>query len=256
LKPASARPEIPEIVAHRGDAEHFPENTLPALDSAWQHGLRYVEFDVQLCADGVPYVIHDPSLDRTTRSTGDLRLMTSGQLDGVDAGEPARFGARHAGTRLPRLAAVAERMAAYPDARAFVEIKRASLALHGRATCIERIQTALGAVLDRCILISFDADACRYARATAGLRIGWVLPGEPDSHIAALTDLRPEYVFCDERRLADGAALPQGSWTWAAYEIKDAARARALHAGGVAMIESMAPLRLLRLLQDDARLSA
>lgn len=256
MKPAPARPEIPEIVAHRGDAEHFPENTLPGLESAWRHGLRYLEFDVQLAADGVPYLIHDASLERTTNAVGDLRMMSSGQLDGVDAGEPARFGARHAGTRLPRLAAAAALMADYPDARAFVEVKRASLALHGRALCIDNILAALGAVLDRCILISFDADACRVARAAAGLPIGWVLADDTESQRAALEGLRPEYVFCDYRRLPAGRPAPAGPWTWAAYEVADATLARDLYHRGVALVESMAPLRLQRELASGAGVPA
>lgn len=256
MKPASARPEVPEIVAHRGDAEHFPENTLPAFESAWGNGLHCVEFDVQLAADGVPYVIHDASLERTTHTTGDLRMMASGQLDGVDAGEPARFGARHAGTRLPRLAAAAALMADYPDARAFVEVKRASLALHGRAHCVEAILAALRTVLGRCILISFDADACRIARAVAGLPIGWVLPGDPESQRADLEKLRPEYAFVDHRLLAPGGTAPPGAWSWVAYEVADAALARELYGRGVALVESMAPLRLRRELAGGAGASA
>jgi len=184
LTPPPARPEIPEIVAHRGDAEHFPENSLPAIESAWKGGIRHVEFDVQVAADGVPYVIHDAALERTTHGAGDLRLMTSGQLDGVDAGEPARFGRRHAGTRLPRLAAVAELMADYPAARAFVEVKRASLVHHGHAHCIEWIFAALANVVDRCIVISFDALACRLARAAQALPVGWVLDEDPATQLA------------------------------------------------------------------------
>ena len=235
---------MPVIVAHRGDAENFPENTLPAIDSAWRSGIRHVEFDVQVAADGVPYVIHDAALERTTHAAGDLRLMTSGQLDGLDAGEPARFGRRHAGTRLPRLAAVAELLAGHPEARAFVEIKRASLVHHGHEHCVGNVLAALAGVLDRCIVISFDALACRLARAAKRLPIGWVLDDEPSSQLAALEDLRPEYVFCDHRRLAGNAPVPGGPWTWVVYEVRDAAQALALQARGVAMVESMAPLRL------------
>ena len=244
MTPPPARPEIPEIVAHRGDADHCPENSLPAIESAWKGGIRHVEFDVQVAADGVPYVIHDAALDRTTHGAGDLRLMTSGQLDGMDAGEPARFGRRHAGTRLPRLAAVAELMTDFPAARAFVEIKRASLIHHGHAHCIEWILKALANVIDRCIVISFDALACRMARAAQALPVGWVLDEEPATRLAALEDLRPEYVFCDHRRLSGHAPVPGGSWTWVAYEVRDAAQAIGLRARGVAMVESMAPLSL------------
>ena len=244
LTPLGARPDIPEIVAHRGDAEHFPENTLPALASAWEAGLRHVEFDVQLAADGVPYLIHDASLDRTTHATGDLRLMNSGQLDGIDAGEPARFGRRHNGTRLPRLAAAAALMAAHPTARAFVEVKRASLVHHVHEHCLDRIFDALEPVRDRIIVISFDAMACRLARAVRGVPVGWVLDGEPSSQLSALEDLRPEFVFCDHRRLPAGSPVPGGPWTWVVYEVTDTDHAMGLRGRGVAMVESMQPLSL------------
>jgi glycerophosphoryl diester phosphodiesterase len=235
---------LPEIVAHRGDAEHFPENTLPALEAAWRRGLAHAEFDVQLSADGVPFVIHDASLERTTRATGDVRLMKSGQLDGVDAGEPARFGHAHAGTPLPRLAAVVSLMADHPGARAFVEVKRASLVHHGLAPCMERILAALAPVRERCTLISFDADAVRHARAAGGMAIGWALDGDPAQLRPVLDLMKPEYVFCNHARLAPGRPLPSGRWAWVIYEVTDADHALDLAARGAAMVESMAPFRL------------
>jgi glycerophosphoryl diester phosphodiesterase len=235
---------LPTIVAHRGDAEHFPENSLPALEAAWRRGLSHVEFDVQLSADGVPYLIHDTNLERTTGATGDLRFMRSGQLDGIDAGEPARFGHRHAGTALPRLTAVVQLMAGIPEARAFVEVKRASLVHHGHAYCIDRILTALGPVLDRCSLISFDADACRLARAAAGVAVGWVLDDDAIRLQTEIEAMRPEFIFCDYRQLPAGRPLPSGPWTWVVYEVTDAGLALELRGRGVEMVESMAPFRL------------
>ena len=235
---------LPEIVAHRGDVEHFPENSLPALEAAWRRGLRRVEFDVQLSADGIPYVIHDTSLERTTHSSGDLRLMNSGQLDGIDAGEPTRLGRSHAGTALPRLAAVCDLMGGIPGAQAFVEVKRASLVHHGREHCMEKILAALAPVLERCSLISFDAEACRIARKSAGVPIGWVLDDDPLRLEADIAALGPEFVFCDHQRLSGNDPLPSGEWDWVAYEVDDAALATRLHERGVAMVESMAPFRL------------
>ena len=54
------------IVAHRGDSFHAPENTLEAARLAWQAGADAWELDVQLTRDGVPIVLHDDSLVRTT----------------------------------------------------------------------------------------------------------------------------------------------------------------------------------------------
>lgn len=200
---------------------------------------------MQLSADGVPWVIHDVELSRTTSASGDLRLLGSDWLDQVDAGEPRRFGHRHAGTPLPRLTAVAELLAANPQARAFVELKRASLEHHGREACIERVVSALAGVRERCVLISFDETACRLARAMSGLPIGWVLQHTPDAQLATLAELAPEFVFCDFRRLSAQGSLPEGPWSWAVYEVRDAALARSLHARGVALVETMAPARLL-----------
>ena len=235
---------LPTIVAHRGDAEHFPENSLPALEAAWRRGLSHVEFDVQLSADGVPYLIHDTNLERTTGATGDLRFMRSGQLDGIDAGEHTRFGHRHAGTALPRLTAVVQLMAGIPEARAFVEVKRASLVHHGHAYCIDRILTALGPVLDRCSLISFDAEACRLARAAAGVAVGWVLDDDAIRLQTEIEAMRPEFIFCDYRQLPADRPLPSGPWTWVVYEVTDAGLALELRGRGVEMVESMAPFRL------------
>jgi glycerophosphoryl diester phosphodiesterase len=246
---------LPAVVAHRGDAEHFPENSLPALAAAWRH-LEFAEFDVQLSADGVPFVLHDTGLERTTRGAGDVRLLMSGQLDGVDASEPSRFGGRHTGTALPRLTAVAGLMEDLPKARAFVEVKRASLVHHGRRQCIEKTLAAIEPVRERCVLISFDADACRLARAAGKLPVGWVLDADPVQLRPVLELMQPEFVFCDHRRMPHARALPAGPWTWVAYEVKDAALARDLAARGVGMVESMVPLRLAGELAGSEPLSA
>src|SRR3984957_6809237 len=56
----------PVVVAHRGDSFHAPENTLEAARLAQQAGADAWELDVQLTRDGVPVVLHDESLLRTT----------------------------------------------------------------------------------------------------------------------------------------------------------------------------------------------
>ncbi len=59
-----------EIIAHRGYSAIAPENTLSAFNAAIQHQADSIEFDVQLSADGIPVIIHDSTLDRTTNGTG------------------------------------------------------------------------------------------------------------------------------------------------------------------------------------------
>ena len=67
-------------VAHRGYSAVAPENTLPALAAGVLAGATFIEFDVRTTADGVPVVIHDPTLDRTTNCSGRVVDKTLAQL--------------------------------------------------------------------------------------------------------------------------------------------------------------------------------
>jgi glycerophosphoryl diester phosphodiesterase len=74
------------IAGHRGDRAHFPENTLPALQGVLDSDFDFVESDIQLTADGVPVLIHDPEVDRTTNGTGLVADLTLAELKALDAG--------------------------------------------------------------------------------------------------------------------------------------------------------------------------
>lgn len=58
----------PRRVAHRGGGWLAPENTLAALRVGYAHGYRMFECDVKLAADGVPFLMHDATLGRTTNA--------------------------------------------------------------------------------------------------------------------------------------------------------------------------------------------
>ena len=76
----------PSIHAHRGDAAHFPENTLAAFRAALETGAEGIEFDVHLSADGEPVVIHDYDLARTTSGTGLVHERDYAYLRSISAG--------------------------------------------------------------------------------------------------------------------------------------------------------------------------
>ncbi len=58
--------QLPKVIGHRGAAAYAPENTLASFQEARRRGATWVEIDVKLTADGVPIVMHDDSLKRTT----------------------------------------------------------------------------------------------------------------------------------------------------------------------------------------------
>lgn len=68
------------VIAHRCGGSLAPENSLAGLNAAARAGFLAVEFDVMLTADGVPVVIHDETLDRTTGGTGRVADRTLAQL--------------------------------------------------------------------------------------------------------------------------------------------------------------------------------
>jgi glycerophosphoryl diester phosphodiesterase len=95
----------PRYAAHRGAGELAPENTLAAMRAGFDHGYRMVEFDVKLSADGVAFLLHDDTLDRTTNGRGPADALTWAELSKLDAG--SWHSRKYAGERLPTFAAVA-----------------------------------------------------------------------------------------------------------------------------------------------------
>lgn len=76
----------PRWIAHRGAGKLAPENTLAAFRLGASHGYRAFECDVKLSADGVPFLLHDAKLDRTTNARGRAADRPWSELSRLDAG--------------------------------------------------------------------------------------------------------------------------------------------------------------------------
>jgi len=76
----------PRWVAHRGAGKLAPENTLAAFKLGASHGYRMFECDAKLSADGVPFLMHDATLDRTTSGRGIGGAQPWSALSQLDAG--------------------------------------------------------------------------------------------------------------------------------------------------------------------------
>ena len=91
-----------EIIAHRGAFSLAPENTLASQRMAYEMGADVVECDVRLSADGVPVILHDLEMYRTTRQPGNVSHYTLAQLKTFECG--SWFGPEWAGEQIPTLA--------------------------------------------------------------------------------------------------------------------------------------------------------
>ena len=95
----------PFWIAHRGAGKLAPENTLAAFRLGAQHGYRMAECDVKLSADGVPFLLHDSTLERTTNGHGTAGDRPWAELAQLDAG--SWHSRAYAGEPVPSLANLA-----------------------------------------------------------------------------------------------------------------------------------------------------
>lgn len=98
-----AEGEFPErgLIAHRGDCDAYPENTVEAFKAAVMQGAEMVELDEWRCKTGELVVVHDSKVDRTTDGKGRIADLTLAEIKALDAG--VRKNARFAGMRVPTL---------------------------------------------------------------------------------------------------------------------------------------------------------
>ena len=156
------------IYAHRGASAKYPENTLRAFRQALASGVDGIELDVHATADGIPVVIHDRNVERTTNGTGYVDEIPLARLETFDAGD---------GERVPTLTEV---LALVGDA--------AHLDVEIKGTGIER------AVLDvlaqypavRWAISSFAWDTLRAVRQLDPVAEVWPLAERVDDDLIAV----------------------------------------------------------------------
>jgi len=159
------------ILGHRGAAGCAPENTLLSFSRCLEQGGHAIESDVQITADGVPVLMHDADVSRTTDGTGAVDSMTWAELEKLDAGHscsiedrgtselshPGEF--RGQGLQVPSLRQAFE---TFPDARFNLEIKTAAnQALRGVVDMVDDFDRA-----GRTLLTAGDAEIMRALRDT------------------------------------------------------------------------------------------
>ena len=109
-----------EVVVHRGANFLAPENTLPSARAALKYGAEWIELDVRKSKDGVLYNLHDETLDRTTDGHGAIHLVTSSEIERLDAG--SWFGPAFRGLKVPRIETMLDSLKG--KANVFFDVKK------------------------------------------------------------------------------------------------------------------------------------
>jgi len=76
----------PLVISHAACGGHAPENTLAGIRKALGFGVDAIEIDVQVSADGVPVLMHDLTVDRSTNGSGEVAALSLDELHALDAG--------------------------------------------------------------------------------------------------------------------------------------------------------------------------
>lgn len=228
------------LVAHRGYPGHFPENSLAGMRAALLAGARHVEFDLQFSRDGIPIVMHDENLARTTGRSGLVHDMPAELLLELNAGEPDRFGELFADVSIPTLHCMMQLIQEFPGVTAFMDIKREGLS---RLRCRHALAAMLNAFPEgaghrQAVFLSEEERIVRLARE-ARLRTGWLFePWELRQHAAA-RQLAPDYLFTSARYLPEsGNAFWKGPWQWVLYEVDTPEQAAQLIERGADLVET------------------
>ncbi|NOY61977.1 MAG: glycerophosphodiester phosphodiesterase [Gammaproteobacteria bacterium] len=235
--------DTPQLVAHRGYASRYPENTMVAMEAAIAAGARYIECDIQFSQDRVALLFHDERLQRTTGQSGSILTTPFAKIRQLDACESSRLGDAFNAIPVPQLNDLIALLQRHPDVIAFVELKEETLNHFGIELVVDQVVEQLQPVIKQCVLISFNAQAMVYARHTPTpcTSIGWAIHHWNDDAHATAQQLRPDYLFCNYQKLPpEPQPLWKGPWRWALYEVTDAALALKLFQRGAELIETMA----------------
>ena len=224
----------PRLAAHRGAGKRAPENTLAALRFGHKHGYRMAEIDVKLSADGVAFLLHDETLERTTNGIGRADAMTWRELALLDAG--SWHSPEFAGEPIPSLAAIAHWTRAN-DAALNIEIKPTPGRERETGAAVALDAKTLWKGTDvRPLLSSFSDVALDAAREAAPeLPRAWLVEYLPDNWREQIVRLGcialdAKHTLLTQEIVADirGSGLRVATWT-----VNDAARVSELTKWGV-----------------------
>ena len=238
-----------KIIAHRGNACGAPENTLEAFRQAVELGADGVELDVQLSSDGVPVVIHDETLERTTDGAGAVAEHSAAEITALSAG--LWFDPPFPAARPPTLDAVLEVLSP-AGLEIHLELKTDIHPYPGLAEAVAALvgRRALG---DRVMISSFNHHTLKEVRRCAPeLPLAALLSGRmiaPWDYAVreGFQALHPEYRSVDAE-LAENCR--ERGLALRAYTVDDAEAARRLMNLGLDGIMTNVPGRMLSLQQS------
>jgi glycerophosphoryl diester phosphodiesterase len=224
----------PRVIAHRGAGRFAPENTLAALRKGHELGFRGVEFDVMLASEGVPVLMHDETLERTTDARGRVPDTPADVLATLDAG--SWFDASFKGEAVPGFEAAAA-LCMELGLWANIEIKPALGYERETGRIAGKLAAQImGTASPLPLLSSFSPEALAAARKAAPqLPRGLLFDAVPSNWRAQLEALGCVALHCSALKIDERAALDitGAGFGLACWTVNDTELARRLFGWGV-----------------------
>lgn len=227
-----------KLVAHRGDNTHFPENSYAALESALKAGAKYIEFDVQMIADGTLIVFHDKDLIRLVGNQTSIFDMNNADLISMSVHFPSKFSEKFNPTYIPTLKVILSLLEKYPMSHAFVEIKQDSISHFGLNKVMDALLKVVKPYSKQIHIISFNCEAIEYTHSNSNIKTGLVFDFLNNKIKESAKQLKPDYLICPYDAITN-ESLWEGDWQWMVYSINDVEHLKeAFNREGISLVET------------------
>lgn len=214
-------------IGHRGACGHAPENTLASMQRALEIGVDGFEFDIQLSKDGIPVIIHDDTLERTTDGKGKVSDFTLKELKELDAGK---------GEKIPTLQDAIEMVD--KRTRLFIELK-AEESTKPVADIVKNAAGKLGWSYEQFFVCSFDHRQIFESRKyipevrTCAVLVGIPVTLAQIAQEAGAWGLSSAVHHTNQALVDDARARGLKTMVWTADKPEEIAKGRALKVDGI-----------------------
>lgn len=244
----------PLVIGHRGACGDAPENTMGSFHLAAAHQATLIETDIQISSDGVPFLLHDDTLTRTTDAEQSLGLSSDAlaetlpwtDLRSLDAG--SWFGSAFAGERVPHLddLAMLHEQPAQGSAQVGFDLEIKPPITHSASHVVSVVDAHLRSAAwapavasGQVVVTSFDPEVVELAASTLPVPVGLLLGAAPDpADLATLASSGIAAMVVDHAGLTQDVVDAAGAaglavWVYTANEIDDWNRLVSLGVGGI-----------------------
>lgn len=206
---------LPALIGHRGLPLLAPENTAASVRCAAEHLIRWIEVDVTMAGDGSLVMMHDLTLSRFGEPDRALSTLSRADLQQVDAGH--WFSEAFAGEPLlffPDFLRLADDL----HLNINLELKiNPALNRREQVEAVVRVLNNQPLQNSRLLVSSFDLEALRMLRQLwRDVEIGVLFEDLPKDVTAAVSDIQPATIHCDQSRLSEAQANAV-TLTWPLY---------------------------------------